>query len=144
MEASKPPEYNCLMDALAMLVRAAGLTGAIVHPGIASPVLARHGSKCLCVASARLFDEAKLLSAMCVKKFWQSCKNEGSRAHDRGSLKGMEKGSIWWKVLHEEPKNNESVAEEPLQRAPSRARRHIPSPLTLWHNSPPNRRARRY
>ena len=81
-----------------------------------------------------LFDEDKILSAMCVNNFWQSCRKEGSGAHARGSLKGMEEGSIWWKVLHEEPKNNEPDAEEPLQRAPSRARRYIPSPLTLWHN----------
>ena len=72
----------------------------------------------LCVL-CKFFYEAYILPAMCVNNFWQSCKKEGSRAHDRGSLKGMEKGSIWWKVLHEEPKNNESDAEGPLQRAPA-------------------------
>ena len=62
LEASKTPEYNCLMNALARVARKFGLTGAIVHPDVASPILARHGDKCLRVAHASLLDEAKTLS----------------------------------------------------------------------------------
>ena len=129
MEGSKPPEYNCLMDVLAQLVRAEGLRGVIAHPEVASPVLAQHGNKCLCVEKMPLIDEDKILSAMCVDNFWQSCRKEGSGAHERGSLKGMEEGSIWWEVLREEPKNNELDAKEPLRRAPSRGEEVHPSLL---------------
>ena len=87
MEAPQPPEYNCLMDALAQLVRAEGLTGAIAHPEVASPVLAQRGNKCLCVEDTPLFGEAKISSAMCVNNFWQYCRKDGSGAHERGSLK---------------------------------------------------------
>ena len=109
---------------------------------------------------------------MCVNNFWQSCRKEGSGAHERGSLKGMEEGSIWWKVLHEEPKNNEpwwcirgrmevgSIwwkvlheepknneldAEEPLQRAPQQGEEVHPQPTdSVAQLEPPNRRAGRY
>ena len=60
-------------------------------------------------------------------------------------MKGMEKGSIWWKVLHEEPKNKEptswaklapqpidSVAEFALQQGeevPPPPNDSVPQPL---------------